>query len=92
MSISNIVVRNSMWVEADLELLFGDQEVQFVDSNDMSKLMAEIGAFDSTSQARKAGRVGPIPPGFTFEFKANKKRRIWIWNPTEGPTTIDDTE
>ena len=50
---------------------------------DLPNLMVEIGAFVSTSQARRAGREGNIPEGFSFEFKASKKKRIFIWNPTE---------
>jgi len=81
--IENIVVKNSHWTDRDLELLFGDEEVHFTECDEMSALMREIGVFPSASQARKAGRAGPIPEGFTNSFKASKKRRIWIWNPTE---------
>ena len=81
--IENIIVNNSKWIERDIELLFGDEEVHFTDADDLSILMKELGIFKSTSEARRAGRVGPIPNGFTFKFKASKKVMLWIWNPTE---------
>ena len=79
----NVIVKNSNWKESDIETLFDDEEVHFTEANDLSVLMKELGVFPSTSEARRAGRVGPIPEGFTEEFKASKKRRLWIWNPTE---------
>ena len=83
MTIENIIVKQSAWLEQDIKSLFGDEEVHFTDATDLSVLMKELGIFKSTSDARRAGRVGPIPNGFTFEFKASKKCRLWIWNPTE---------
>ena len=79
----NVVVKSSPWTEDDIHTLFGDEEVHFTEANDLPGLLKELGIFKSTTQARKAGRDGPIPEGFTAEFKASKKRRIWIWNPTE---------
>lgn len=79
----NVIVKQSNWKESDIELLFADEDVHFTEAKDLSVLMKELGIFSSTSEARRAGRVGPIPTGFTFEFKASKKRRLWIWNPTE---------
>lgn len=83
MVIPNVVVRHSKWQEKDIELLFEDEEVHFTDATCLSVLMKEMGIFRSTGESRRAGRVGPIPEGFTFEFKASKKVRLWIWNPTE---------
>lgn len=79
----NVVIKQSAWTERDVELLFGDEEVHFTEATDLSVLMKELGVFKSTSEARRAGREGPIPEGFTDRFKASKKRMIWIWNPTE---------
>lgn len=81
--IENIVVKSSPWLESDIKILFGDEDVHFTEAADLPNLMVEIGAFVSTSQARRAGREGNIPEGFSFEFKASKKKRIFIWNPTE---------
>ena len=83
MTIENIIITGSAWVESDIETLFGDEQVFFAESDEMSALMRELGVFVSASAARRAGREGPIPDGWTAEFKASKKRRIWIWNPTE---------
>lgn len=79
----NVVIENSAWTERDLELLFGDEEVVFAKSDEMGALMRELGIFESASAARRAGRDGPVPAGWTHNFKASKKVRIWIWNPTE---------
>jgi hypothetical protein len=81
--IENIVINGSAWRESDIETLFGDEQVFFAESDELSALMRELGVFPSASAARRAGRQGPIPDGWTAEFKASKKRRLWIWNPTE---------
>ena len=78
----NVVIKDSPWHESDLKTLFGDEKVYFADANEMSVLMKEMDVYASTSQARKAGRHGEIPTGYT-EFKASKKRHLYIWNPTE---------
>jgi len=80
--IENIVVRSSPWTKRDLELLFGDEPVHFTEARDLPNLLVELGIFWSTGEARRAGRVGSIPEGWT-ELKASKKRRLWIWNPSE---------
>lgn len=79
----NIIVNGPFVREGDANLLFGDQPVHFTSAPDMPNLLKELGIFESTSEARRAGRVGPIPKGFTNDFKASKKRRIWIWNPEQ---------
>lgn len=81
--IENIIINGSAWRESDVKTLFGDKEVFFAESDEMSALMRELGVFPSASAARRAGREGPIPDGWTAEFKASKKHRIWIWNPAE---------
>ena len=84
----NVVIKSSAWREEDIPALFGDMEgnvedVFYAESDELSALMRELGVYPSASVARRAGRVGDIPTGWTAEFKASKKRRIWIWNPTE---------
>ena len=81
--IENVVIKGSAWVESDIETLFGDEEVFFAESDELSALMRELGVFPSASAARRANRHGPVPAGWTAEFKASKKRRLWIWNPSE---------
>lgn len=79
--IENIIINGSAWRKRDIKALFGDEQVFFAESDEMSALMRELEIFPSASAARRAGRVGPIPDGWTAEFKASKKRRLWIWNP-----------
>ena len=81
--IENVVIKGSAWLESDIETLFGDEEVFFAESDELGALMRELGVFPSASAARRAGREGPVPDGWTAEFKASKKRRLWIWNPTD---------
>lgn len=81
--IENVIVKSSKWKEQDIVTLFGDEPVHITEATDLPTLMVELGIFKSKSQARQADRIGDIPTGFTFEFKASKKRRLWIWNPTE---------
>lgn len=88
MAIENIIIIGSAWRDSDIETLFGDldgdiEQVVFAESDELSALMRELEIFPSASAARRAGRIGPIPDGWTAEFKASKKRRLWIWNPTE---------
>lgn len=78
----NLIVKSSKWIEGDKEQLFGDEPIKFIDDIDLSQLAFDLGAFKSKSQARKAGRVGPIPSGWTV-WNANKLMRAWIWNPSE---------
>ena len=78
----NIIVRGPNVRDGDAKLLFGDEPVHFTDCKTMEHLMKELGFFPSVSEAKRAGREGPIPFGFTDDFKASKKRRIWIWNPS----------
>ena len=81
--IENVIVKDSKWIESDFEYIFGNEEVHFTEAKCLSVLMKELGIYASSSKARQAGRVGEIPKGFTEEFKASKKVRLWIWNPTE---------
>ena len=83
MAIENVIIKNSAWRESDIETLFEDEQVFFAESDEMGALMREMKIFPSAGAARRAGRAGPVPAGWTAEFKASKKRRIWIWNPSE---------
>lgn len=80
--INNIVVSGSPWRDSDLTTLFNNEQVMYCESVDLPNLMVEVGIYPSTSKARQAGRQGAIPTGYT-EFKASKKRQLYIWNPTE---------
>lgn len=79
----NIVLKGSRWTPWDIGFLFPESEPRhFTECQDIESLMLEIGAYSSKSQARQAGRKGPIPPGWT-ELQANKISKVWIWNPGE---------
>lgn len=78
----NIVVNQSDWTSRDIELLFSGEPVEFVDNKPLPNLLAELGVYKSTTQARKAGRVGELPKGWS-EIKASKKVTIWLWNPQD---------
>jgi hypothetical protein len=80
--IENIVIKNSPWLESDIPTLFENEEVLYATSSELSALMKEVGVYKSTSEARRANRQGDIPIGYT-EFKASKKVRLYIWNPSE---------
>lgn len=80
--VENVVVSASEWTNQDLSTLFVDEDIHFTDAQTIPDLMVELGIYKSKSQSRQAGREGDLPQGFT-EFKASKKRRLWIWNPTE---------
>jgi len=80
--IENVIVTSSAWQDQDVSLLFIDEEVLFTNYTDLPSLLVELEVYASKSKARQAGRVGPIPNGWT-ELKASKKRRLWIWNPSE---------
>lgn len=81
-TVDNLVVMDSPYTASDLETLFCGEEIRLIENTDLSSLAVQLGGYKSKSQARKAGRVGPIPLGWT-EWKVNKLRRVWIWNPSE---------
>lgn len=82
MKMTNIIIKNEFLQDSDQKMLFDDEPVVFSNANTIEELLVELGCFTSKSQARKAGREGPVPGGFT-QFKATKKKWLWIWNPTE---------
>lgn len=77
----NVVV-GSNWTQRDIEIIFEHEDVIFADETELSVLLKDLGVYKSTSEARRANRVGPVPTGYT-EFKASKKHMLFIWNPTE---------
>lgn len=83
----NIIIKNSKWQEDDKRIIFSDwfnkdtqEEVSIVDCNKMEDLAFEVGAYQSRSKARQAGRFGNIPAGYN-EIWLNKKLKIYLWNP-----------
>lgn len=45
-------------------------------------LCKDLGIYKSTSEARRAGRIGNIPKGYS-EIKASKKVILYVWNPED---------
>lgn len=78
----NIVIQNGFVQDSDLFTLFGLESIINSTAPNLETLMVELKIYQSKSKAIKDGRKGPIPLGFT-EFKASKKKTIWIWNPSE---------
>lgn len=76
------MIKGSPWTKRDLDLIFYDELIHFSNASTLHNLMVEVGAYNSASEARRAGRQGAIPSGYT-EMKASKKRRLYIWNPSE---------
>lgn len=83
----NIIVDTKFIQDGDVESIFGDgkgdiEEVLYIQDVSLDFLLKELGVYKSTSEARRAGRSGPIPTGYT-ELKASKVHRLFIWNPSE---------
>jgi hypothetical protein len=80
----NIIITDSKWDCSDFNLF--DEPIYFMTAKDLPNLLVKAGVYRSTSQARRAGRVGDVPKGWT-ELKASKKHTLWIWNPQ---TSVED--
>lgn len=81
--VENVLILSEHVLPTDAAILFGKEEVYVTTEIDLPRLLVEIGVFKSTSEARRAGRLGEVPSGWTDQFKASRKRRLWIWNPSE---------
>lgn len=67
--------------EMSLSEWLKEEPIYFTGAVDLPNLLVELGAYKSTSEARRAGREGLIPKGYT-ELRASKKYgTIYIWNP-----------
>ena len=64
--------------------VFGDEDFLVSSQDQLPNLLVELGVYKSCSIARRAGRIGEVPTGYT-ELKASKKNDIYIWNPDEYP-------
>ena len=86
----HILVDNGNLLVSDLDLFFGplsefDTFIVVPPGTMWSIILAAIGCFPSTSQARKNGWHKEIEPGFTPEFKVGKAKRKFftVLNPIE---------
>ena len=84
----NVVIEDSPWVQRDLEIIFDEGDaIVFVNSSvPIERFLADFNVYKSSSEARRAGKQGLFPKGYT-EMKASKKVRLFIWNPSEGVDT-----
>ncbi|WVX87348.1 hypothetical protein EniLVp02_0009 [Vibrio phage EniLVp02] len=83
MSEINVIIQSGAVEPGDVELVFGSEPVKVIDRDsvtDLPGLLAELGLYKSRSEARRAGRTGDIPTGYT-EMKGSKKCYLFIWNP-----------
>ena len=81
----NVIINNSNVQTTDRHTLFEDEPVIIVEEgvcNDLPQLLKHLGVYVSTSQARKAGRIGDIPVGWS-EIKASKKVELFLWDPSK---------
>lgn len=81
--IENVIMQGSCHEPGDPQTLWEDEPWAFSSARDLPGLLVECGHYKSTSAARRAGRDGPIPAGFTM-LKASKKcPQFCVWNPTK---------
>lgn len=79
----NVMIYGSCLEPTDAEALWPGEEHVIVQAEHIPDLLVKLGIYKSNSEARRAGRDGPIPPGFT-QIKASKKvPELTIWNPTK---------
>ena len=76
----NIIIKNSNWDSSDIDSIFNNEDVKFIDVTTMEDLCLKVGAYESKSKARHAGRFGKIPSGYN-EIRVNKKTFVYLWNP-----------
>jgi hypothetical protein len=94
MDFLNVIVNSDKIGPNDKELIFGDEEVFFVNPEDMDMfdLLVKLGSFESKGQAKKNWtKTGKeIPQGFN-EFIVGKLRRcLTIWNPSKSASEYED--
>ena len=80
----NIIIKNSKTSIQDISTIFGSEFFTVAESTQLDQLCKELNIFKSTSEARRNGRLGEIPTGYS-EIKASKKVHLYIWNPFEFP-------
>ena len=76
----NIVIKDSKYTQRDLDLIFNSRDIVFAAAITLDQLCKELDIYKSTSEARRAGRIGNIPIGYS-EIKASKLHTLYIWNP-----------
>ena len=75
------IILGDKWTDLDLWSMFDGEPVRISSAIDLPNLTKEVNAYKSTSEARRAGRTGDIPKGFSNKLKLSKKIYVWIFNP-----------
>lgn len=76
------MVSGSCIEPTDVDVIFGGEPYEIVEARDLPGLLVALGIYKTTSDARRAGRSGPIPPGLTQMRASKTVPDLWIWNPT----------
>lgn len=77
----NVAVRGRLQ-PTDVNIIFGDEEVLYIENTQYETLCRDLGVYKSATAAKNAGRAGDLPLGYS-ELKASKLCRIFLWNPSE---------
>lgn len=86
----NIIIADSCHELGDELSIFGElingehvlrEQVLYKEAPSLEVLYRDLGIYKSSSEAKRAGKGGEIPLGYS-EHKASKKRRVYIWNPS----------
>ena len=80
----NVVIKSSKATKRDIEVVFNNEKFCFAESLNLDSLCKEFGVYKSTSDARRAGREGRVPAGYS-EIKVSKMVTLFIWSPDEFP-------
>lgn len=78
----NIVIDNGNVLDTDIPTLYGEEDVITSSSKNLTDLCVSLKLYKSKSECVRAGRVGPIPPGWNV-LKGNKTTTLYVWNPTD---------
>jgi len=78
----NFIVPNQFLQDRDKELLFGDEQIEELQTTDIFEVLVVCGIFPSKSQARKNWNRGEIKDGWNdFDRIGKLKHRICVWVP-----------
>ena len=87
----NVIIRSSCHEPSDAELLFSGEPWVFSDAKTIPELLVELGIYKTRSDCRRAGRDGPIKPGWTMMKASKAVFCLCIWNPSRHTTEYDGT-
>ena len=78
----NVIVNNEFFQTTDKTTLFEEEDCYILDDSVtlLPNLLVTLGLYKTTSEARRAGRVGELPKGWSV-IQGNKLTTVWVWNP-----------